>query len=434
MAVFDNPSRAQFERFTTPGQAPTAGQPGAFAVNTTDRKLWSFDPVGAPVLIATDIGAHSPDRAYSMGQLVLQDGALWSANGAVGPVAFNPTQWTPVSADSLLPPPEVTGSGVLSGGAIGLSGGSVSVSAGTGVIVDATDPTDTSRTLVSWITQTVALSAGGASFRAVTVDSNGTIGSELLTEAPTIRRTFLILGYAEFDETGALVRVSNTPRVARQAAEDLADTTEALGGAFILSGLDLSAGTGLALDLTAGTIFAPQARWRSTPTNPSRAAIAGGTGVTFDVRRGNGQVVSAAQTTVPTDVYDGGAIPSGFSAILFLFAAVGGYYWLRTGLNVYPSSAEAVAALDAEWRALPLTLRQRPDTVGVGAVVVTRGETINLAGRVFPIGPGPQLRATFLIPQGSSGFLRTDGASVMQGSLDMGGNSVQNSIIDEGVF
>ena len=432
MAVFDNPSRAQFERFTTPGQAPTTGQPGAFAVNTTDRKLWSFDPAGAPVLIATDIGAHADDRAYSIGQLSVQDGALWRANANLSPGAFDTANWTPITDGGVQAPPEPTASGALTGGTLGQSGGSVTVTAGTGVIVDATDPSDVSWTQVTWAGQTVAIAAAGQTTRAVVVDTSGTIAGAALT--PNARRAGVTLGYAEFDDGGDLIRVSSAPRVARQAAEDLADTTAAMGGAFILSGLVLSAGTGLALNLTTGTIYAPQTRWRSTPANPSQATISGGTGITFDVRRANGQVVSTAQTAVPTDVFDGGTIPNGFSAVLFLFAAVGGYYWLHPGMNTYAGLSAAIAALDAEWRDVPLVLRQRPDTVGVGAIAVTRGDTVDLTGRIFPIGPGPQLCADFLIAQGSSGFLRTDGANAMQGSLDMAGNSVQNSIIDEGVF
>jgi hypothetical protein len=435
MAVFSNPSRAQFERLLVAGQEPSVGQPGAFALNLIDRKLWTFDETGAPALLAYNIEAHSPAKRYVAGQLVLQDGALWQANAPIGPAAFNPANWTPVSADSLLPPPEASSSGVLTGGGIGLSGGNISVSAGTGVIVNATDPAANSRTLVSWGAQSVSISGGGAALRAVTVDSSGSIGSELLTQMQTVRRQFLVLGYVEFNAAGTLVRVINAPRVARQAAEDLADTAEALGGAFIVEGLALSAGTGLTLNLASGQVFTPQGRWRNTPSRPNRAAITGANAISFDVKRLSGEIVLAAQTLVPTDLYDGGFIPNGFSAVVFMFTAIdGSYRWAQLGQSVYPSSAEATSALYAEWAALPLELRQRPDALTVGAVVVTRTTLTDLDGRVFSATIGPQIRADFRIPQGASGFLRTDGLSVMQGPLDMGGNNVQNSVIDEGVF
>lgn len=435
MAVFDNPSRAQFERFNVAGQAPSIGQPGSFALNVVDRKLWSFGPTGSPVLLAYDISDHDTDRSYSTGQLVVQDGALWRANTNLTPGAFDTADWTPVTAGSLMPPSEPTASGLLTGGGISLSSGNVAVAAGTGVIVDATDPNDVTRTFVSWSSQTVSVAAGGATIRIVTVDGGGTVASRAIGDAAPARRDRIVLGYAEFNDGGTLVRVVNIPRVSRQAAGDLADAMEALGGAFILDGLVLSAGTGLALDFSSGTVFTHQGRWRSTAARPNRANIAGASTAVFDVRRQSGEVVAAAQTAVPLNVYDGGAVPAGFSTVAFLFSAIdGAVRWLQLGSSLYASSAGAIAALDAEWAALPIELRQRLDAVCLGAVVTTNSGMSDLAGRVFPVAAGPQLRAVFQIPQGASGFLRTDGANAMQGPLDMASNDVQNAVIDEGVF
>jgi hypothetical protein len=434
MSVLSNPARAQFLRLRLPGETPGVGQPGSFAVNLVDRRAWTFDDVGDPVPIAYDMGDHDPSRFYAAGQLVVRDGALWRANTNLAPGAFNPANWAPIATDGIFPPAEPANSGVTSGGVLSLVGGDVSVTSGSGVIVDATNPTTPTRAQVSWGAQSATLTAGGEAARLVAINAAGVLVSLSLGNTPAARRQHIVLGYAEFDALGALTRVANLPRVGRQVAEDVGDLVEAIGGAFILQGASIFADGGLMLAQSAGQVYAPQARWRAAPTRPNEVVV-GATAITFDVKRLSGEIVSAAAINVPTDAYELGALPIGFSAVHFLFCAVdGSYRWLQLGFDAYPSLAQAIAALQTEWASLPLSLRQRPDAFCAGAVVVTRGSTVDLAGRVFPAQPGPQLNLAFSVGQSATGFLRTDGLNAMQGSLDLAGNSVQNAIIDEGVF
>lgn len=434
MPVFAHPARGQFERLLAAGQTPTAGQPGSIAVNLVDRKLWTFDGVGAPVPLAYDIAAHDPDRAYATGQLILRDGALWQADTNLSPRAFNVSDWTPVSAENISAPSAPSATGVMSGGSVSRSGNTVSVTAGTGVIVDAEDPLTVTHVPVAWAAQTITPTAAGQVYRALVVTSAGVLAVENIGADAQRRRNTITLGFLEFDTAGVLQNVVGLPRVAKQTGQDATDLMAALGGGFLVDGAVLQAGAGLTLNHTGGTAFVLHGAWRNTPDAPNRVPLSAATGFSFDVIRASGERVRTAQTEVPLDVYDGGFIPAGFSAVHFVFADATGRKWVQLGLNVYASLTLARATIGAEWRALPAYLRQREDAFVLGAVVVTRQVLADLTGRVLPVRLGPQVGADFTLDQSESGFLRVDGLNPMQGDLDMGGNEVQNSIIDEGVF
>lgn len=436
MAVFTHPARAQFSRLTEAGQTPAAGQPGSFAINLVDRKLWTFEQSGAPVPISTDISQHDPSRAYAPGQPVVQDGGLWVAKHPLEPKAFSASDWELITAENLLPPSEPSITGLLEGGALTLSGGQIGVSAGSGVIVDGQDPDGISHTPVSWASTSVTVPANGAAARAVVVTAGGAIvGRAIDITFPRTRREDVVLGFVEYDQNETPVRVSRAPRVARRAGEDLGDMIEALGGAFIVSGAELSAGSGRTLTLAAGEVFSPAIRWSSSSNRPNQFVLPAADPIAFDVRRSDGALVLAAQTEIPLGVYSGGSVPDSFSAVGFLLvAADNSKKWLQLGEQVFPDTGAAIAALSEEWMAVPQAFRVRPDVLTLGAVVMENTSDYTAQGFVFPIVKGPQVAGEFSVPRGATGFLRTDGSSSMQGTLDLNGNSVQNAVIDEGVF
>lgn len=430
MSVFDSPARSQFLRLSNPGEAPTVGQPGAFAVNLIDRVLWTFDEVGQPLLLGRSLDTHSSARAYTADAVVIRDNALWAANVDLTPRAFDPADWTPLSADEIRPPSEPSASGVVSGGTLNpASGNSVNVGAGSGVIV-----TGTVRQDVTWVAQTVSLPSGGSTVRAVVVQSNGGIASVAATDVLSARRTRIILGYAVYDGAGNIATIRNVPRVIQQAAQDLGDLVDALGGAFIVSGARLSAGAGLTLNVSQGNIFGQALRWRSTPETPNIATHPPATGFTLRIVNSTGAELDVTPT-VPFDVYEAGALPFGFATSHFVFAATDGSpRWLQIGQVAHASFEEALRRLDEDWAGLISPFKTSPFAVLLGAVVVSNTAMVDLDGRVVPTAPGPSVATRFTIPTGELGFMRVDGTTAMQGPLDMNGNPVQNAIIDEGVF
>ena len=87
-------NRGQILRSSTPGQVPAAGarQPGEMWTTFPDLQLGVIDASkNAQKLIA--VRYFSATANYVAGDLVAQNGAVWSANGPVSASAFQASQW-----------------------------------------------------------------------------------------------------------------------------------------------------------------------------------------------------------------------------------------------------------------------------------------------------------------------------------------------------
>jgi hypothetical protein len=105
-------TRVQTLRSSTSGLVPTAGsrQPGELWVNFPDLQLGLIDASrNAQKLLP--VRYFSASASYAAGEVALQAGALYIANGAISPGAFNGTQWTKVAVAT-----DITGSYLPSGG------------------------------------------------------------------------------------------------------------------------------------------------------------------------------------------------------------------------------------------------------------------------------------------------------------------------------
>ena len=436
--AFQSQARAQFQRFTQTGEVPTTGQPGSFAVNIADQKIWTFDSVGAPVRVTRTITMHDPNLAYGQDDIVITGDTLWQALADIPPKPFTATDWLRLGATSTEVSSNPTASGVYNGGVISLLGGnSVGVTAGSGVIVDATFPANPTRTEVSWAGLSGAVLANGSLVRAITISTAGSLGSVDVADIPSAGRTRIILGIVYYDDAGNITALQNLPRIPGQTAKDFPDLVSALGGPFRVNGGTISAGGGLKIDISQSTLFGVGLRWRNTPAEPNFAQFPPGTDIPFDVIYANGDVLAAAATDVPADVYESGPIPAGFATIHYLFTAPGVKTWLQIGQTVYPNITQALLSLDADWAAFDTQFTRDSQTIFLGAVAVVRGATDLTAadqGAVVPVSPGPRASQRFQLQTASIEFLRLDGTSAMEGPLDMNGNPVQNATIDEGVF
>ena len=440
MSVFSNPSRAQFQRFDNPGQAPSSGQPGAFAVNLVDARLWTFDNTGAPVLLSGGIAPFSSDKSYPPGVAVIRGDTIYIAPNLIPPGPFVAAQWTALTGQSSAGRPAPSSSGLVSGGALTLvTGNLVNIAAGSGIITNITNPASLSRVDVSWPAQTVVLPANGATARFVSIGANGTPGTQPLSDERAVRRTRVVLGILFYDAAGNIIEIANTPQPVDQTANDVLDLRRALGGAFKVSGGVLTPAAGRRVAMTEARVFAPAARWRDQAADPNVVSVGGGNPIVFDVVRADATTVTAATSDVPNDVYEGGAIPAGFATIHYLFGRPGNpsRLWLQLGQRIYTSLAAAQGAIATDWRAHTPVFAASDAVVFLGAVLITSGAadlTNPLLGRVTATLPGPRLTASFDTPAVGDEFLRRDGSTPMSGRLDMDGFPVQNAVIDEGLF
>jgi hypothetical protein len=432
-------ARAQFERYTATGSAPTDGHPGTFAVNFADMKLWTFGPTGVPVPLSQAVDFHDPSRVYLVGDFVLEGNALYRAGVSVSPGAFNPAQWMLVSGASASVPPTPTASGVYTGGTLSfVTGNQVQAVAGTGIVANPGAPSAITYAEVSWLTQTVAVAASGAAIRVLAVSSAGVLESGAMSAFPTLSRTHVVLGFAVFDSTGNITSVRNLPRVAAQSAADVGDLVAALGGPFRITGARLSHTGALGLSVSEGTTFSLHSRWRAAASNPSIATFAAAPVAAFDVIRTNGEVITAAATSVPVTVWQGGAQSPGFAVIHYLMGTpAGDKMWLQVGQTQYVDTQTAEAALTQDWAAFNSALPWGSPVVVLGAIIVMQGAT-DLAdpaqGRVLAASSGPRASVCFE-PSGFAGdFVLADGSVAMTGNLNMGGNALLNVTIDEGTF
>lgn len=432
-------ARAQFERLTLTGMAPTTGQPGAFALNITDRKLWTFDATGTPVALGRAIDHHNPARAYAAGDIVIVGDTFYRAGTNISPGSFNPAQWAALTGLSGLAPSDPAVTGLISGGVVSAPGGNtVQVAAGTGVVVDASNPAAVTFQSVSWSGLSASVPASGEAIRAITVNAAGVIGSSSITNLPIARRSAIVVGFVVYDDGGNIIAARNIPTVTSQAAQDVSDLIHALGGPFKVTGAALSTASGMAVNVSAGQTFALHSRWRSAPTNPSIGNYAAAAPLTFDVIRLNGEVVTAGASAVPANVWQGGVQTPGFAVIHYVFATPdGARAWLQLGQTQYAGLIAAEAALQNDWASFAAAFPAGSPVVVLGAIIVMQGAT-NLTqtnqARVLNAFPGPRAALRFQTSGFGGEFLLTDGSVPMGGDIDMSGNAILNATIDEGTF
>jgi hypothetical protein len=437
--AFSSPARAQFQRFDVTGVEPVDGNPGSFAINLMDRKVWSFDNAGVPVLVASGIYAHDPAKSYATGDMVLVGAALYVATVSVSPSAFDPAQWDAIIPPSATTPFEPAGSGVTSGGLMTIiSPTQVNVAAGTGVIVLSADPTAVTHTDVTWSGQTITVSPTGTEM-VIGVDAAGTVDAYPLSQIDVVRRTLIFIGVTVHDDAGLIVSLCATSKIAARAADLLNDFLRAVGGPFKVDGAAVTPnGSNLTLDVSSGTSFYPDVGWRGGDPNPNFVPFPSTTPITFDTIRADGEVLTTG-TVVDPDLYEGGSVPPGFCTTHYLFAKPNGSrFILQIGQTLYTSLSEAQVNVGVDWDAFSAAYSPDVHIMLLAAVVVRAGATDlsdQAQARVVNVLSGPQRGVVFQYPYTTSdSFLPIDGGLPMQGDLDMNGFAIQNADIDEGNF
>jgi len=438
MSVYSNPSRPQFPRSNVTGKVPELGQPGSLAVNWRDRKLWTFLADGTPLAVSQRPEPFDPTRVYFENDLAIQNGAMVRATQDVGAGGFNPAVWERLTGEEQLTGVQPFSSSLLSGGAIAQTGtNSIQVAAGRGIVVDAEDPRDITGSEVQWSTFGVNVSAGGETARALVINSSGSMLSVTLTQFQEQRPFYISLGFALFDDAGEIVGILQRPSISGRVAEDVRDMHAAQGGAYRIDGVELEP-QAMQIAVSSGRTFALGWRRASNPTNPNIVPVAAQDPIAFDVLRSNGEVVAGSADSVDPTLWESGTLSGSEAAIHYLFATPDlDRIWVQLGQTVYDTLSAAVGNLSRDYAEFTPVYEAGAFSLLLGAIIV-RADATDLADTdqafVAGVGAGPAAAPRFLLESGEGSFLPLDGAQAMTGNLNMGGNEIENAVIDEGAF
>jgi len=153
MTTFGTPARARFPRSNATGSKPDTIPPGSFAVNWPDRVIWVGDSRGEAIRFAQKPENWTAEKYYYPDDLVFFGKDMYRALVEVTPGPFAPVQWERITNSERAEFSEPYATGVLSGGEVGpFVGNSLTVNAGTGIIIDNSDPTFTNPVLIEWST------------------------------------------------------------------------------------------------------------------------------------------------------------------------------------------------------------------------------------------------------------------------------------------
>lgn len=253
--------------------------------------------------------------------------------------------------------------GILRGGEVNPGGpGTITVSALEGYIVDTfTDPFNPTAQRITAGSQVIALDAGSLA-RSVSwflMAADGSIVQQADVPSPEQRRTHLTLGVIVYNPgTGTILVDQSAPTILSQPANQFLDLLYALGP-FVINGILVSPnGTNLALNLSAGQMFAPNFHHFDGPTltqSPHYVPVPPRTGFTFR-RTTRNFAGSESQTTLvdPTQYDNNGTLTAvgggtNSATIQRVWMAgnglVGNDILVQYGQQVHASLAAAVAAI-----------------------------------------------------------------------------------------
>jgi len=267
--------------------------------------------------------------------------------------------------------------GVRTGGLLsGVGTTTISITAGVGGILDNTDPSAPTFTLVEWAAQTITGITANRNW--VYIDSAGIAHSQTTEPTPSEFRTQIQLGRASTNG-GVISGIDLTRLLLQQYSAQIYDVFRAIG--LVKTGMAVGAsGANLNVVIGAGSIFSPGANVATSWTNPNEITFPG-----FDTAGSDrfrmftqtGQVV-ADVATLPVGYYAPAgtvtAIPgsSGRATIFTVFRFANGNVRILYGKEYYSSSSVALTALASYVPARPQGLA---DAIIVGYIIASKGTT-----------------------------------------------------------
>jgi hypothetical protein len=427
------PSHPRFPRSSVSGLIPTSVDPGSPAFNWADQKMYVGGPGGAPVLIGFPVRDFRTTRAYRLEDVVYYDGVLWRAKvDVVTAGAFNEAQWERLDGTGGQGGIELVGTVSLSPAQISDDGPSISISAGSGIILDKSNPDNPRATAVSWPARTLTkASLPKDNVLYVGINTSGTAAIFTIDEiTPQWRSENILVGhFVVGSSTGALIDPVSRHFPGNTTRGDLIDFLEVVGS-FRVSGVELQLTGTNQLGITSGMVWSHHGALSAAENLHSIAAAA-----PLPVRTTlRGSIVGeSAITVINPAIYDVAgvsiAVPAGQFTIQYVFLKPGGGVIACLGQALYPSLAVAVSSLRSDADSFEFASTIAPEYVLLGAVVSNDDGSeqsvipsrLGIAGSKIG-GTGGAL---------STGeFLNRDGSLPMTGDLDLGGNSLVNGVVD----
>lgn len=447
MSSFTTPARVRFPRSNVTGKAPDTLAPGSLAINWEDRKIFVGDAGGKPIRIAQYLRDWSVARAYRRDDFVLFELRIYRAlRDLAAGTAFSTSDWELIADSARARVSEPYATSILSGGVVTFSGAVVSVTAGTGIVVDASDPNNVVSTEVSWSAFSVNLSAETERWLTLGIDVTGTvaIGSANFTDPDFVgaewRRDHILLAQVLFDVPNDTVEsVHDASIPVAGTAETLRDMYHAYGGAHRITGVRIKPGpTNLQLALTSGAVFDLGVAWRTTPKSPNTVPVNGQEPVNLYYVSSAGAEDPSTLSLRPTLWDNAGTletVPDGNATIQYAVLAPNGRVYIHYGRQLYANLTTALDNLANDWETYVQPEFGAP-TLMLAALVMTK-EAVSVDTDVFitqanPV--GDPFSGGAAGAGDTSQFLLVDGSRPMVAPFNAGGFAIENAIVDGGSF
>jgi microcystin-dependent protein len=424
-------SYPKFPRSNIPGEVPVSLDPGSFGVNWADRKIFVGGPTGVPQLVGFPLRDFRETSAYRVGDVVIQNSRIWRCDTAfLSPASFNENDWTDLTAGTINDAKDLTSSVLLSGGNLTAPGGVVTVSAGSGIQMNVSNPADPMPFILSWGALTITGPYAPNSSLVASITGGGLL---ILTDAATfvgnLQRTTIRVGMVTTDDLGAVVTVKDDARVAYQSVDTLTDLLQTLGP-IKRSGLILTNPAPNAVEVGPGEAFWPGVNWDASPSNPNSFIIPSAQGLSVRMASRNGYEIAAAQPLVDPTFWDNAGVmqlvPSGKYTNQFVLLNPDRTAMVTYGQRLYDSIEEAEVAIASAWAEIVLPAVSR------GLLMIGCLTTDNTG--FDQSATSPNVRAGAPFDDGGVGnladYFRIDGSSQMDGDLDLGGNRIENGVVD----
>ena len=426
------PRYVQFPRSNVAGNIPTNIEPGSFAINWADRKIYTGGPNGEPILQAYRLSDFDPTRAYREQDIMYYEGSLWRCDVGFTTGTFSANQWIELTDISTAPYKELSGTVWISGGQLTLNAGSVDVAGGSGVVMNLTDPQQPNISAVSWPAFTIPAPLALNASLVVGIDGNGAaqvVDQSTLVSSQDWRRRHVLLGWITTDSAGNAVTADNVGVTQHQTRETLSDFLGIIGP-FKIEGCEINLSGISTLRVASGEVF-----WQGLePLTANPNVIQVPTTQPFPVARATrvGYDDTVPKAVLDVAQWDNGTVldpvPDGSFSLQFIFLSSD----RDVGVAVYGQKLYATldAALD--------------DVGSAWSELVRPAVTTNmiLLGAVASNNDGSSQAATssdesFGDPFGGVGgagdtsqFLLITGTRPMTGDLDLGGNALVSGDVD----
>lgn len=288
----------------------------------------------------------------------------------------------------------LNGSGLIEGGLISINADTTkfNVAAGSGQIVDCTDPSNPVYRTIRWN----AFTAQTDSFLTTQLDTqiliqwdgtdntfNGTISQISTLPTPAQTREKIYIGKTVHTNLTVINAVVNVPVAQHNPILTIADMARAIGIVNESGNVITSNGANLKLNRSAGSTFRFSANFHTDKNSPNFVTSSAGTAVSFQYRYRNGSggfTTSAATTDLVPGSYDdgdgtlGSVGPAEWTIQRFYYFTIGTMY-VTYGQVKYQNLDDAIAAVEIE---NPVVDPQFTDA-SLRAWIVMRGNTTDLS-------------------------------------------------------